>query len=132
MQGLQVERELSWSQQRAFDDAFDRNKKSMVATYFLVAFFGMIGVHRLYLGRNRSGYIMMGIWLVGMITSITVASAYQNSADDIFFDFVAGLTMCSIGIWVLVDLFLIPKMVRDYNAALATQLLKGILTGALV
>ena len=43
MPEVQTEQELSWSQQRALDDAYDRNKKSMVVAYVLAVFFGMLG-----------------------------------------------------------------------------------------
>jgi hypothetical protein len=132
MPEVQTEQELSWSQQRALDDAYDRNKKSMVVAYVLAVFFGMLGVHRLYLGRNRSGYLMFGIWLVGLITSVAVAQGFHDSDVNFLCDCIAGLMMVSIWVWVFVDLFLIPKMLHKFNAELAVQLRNGIASGTLL
>jgi TM2 domain-containing membrane protein YozV len=125
----QAEQELSWSQKRALDDAYDRNKKSMVAAYALAVFFGALGVHRLYLGRNRSGYLMLGLWLAGFILAVAASAGFQDTDVGLICDCTAGLMMISVWIWVVVDLFLIPAMLRTFNADLAEQLRKDITAG---
>ena len=49
---------------RPTDDAvammrYDANKKSVIVTYLLWFFLGMFGVHRFYLGKWVSGFILL-------------------------------------------------------------------------
>ncbi|MFP4487325.1 MAG: TM2 domain-containing protein [Campylobacterales bacterium] len=44
-------------------------KKSRVASLVLCFFFGMLGVHRFYLGKNSSGAIMLILTLIGAALS---------------------------------------------------------------
>lgn len=127
----ETEQELSWSQQRALNDAYDRNKKSMIMAYVLAVFFGGLGIHRLYLGRNRSGYLMFGFFMVTMFIRAWVSSMYQNSDGDIG-EYIAYAMMLALWLWIIVDLFLIPKMLRKFNTSLAAELRKGISEGTMV
>jgi hypothetical protein len=40
--------------------------------------------------------------------------------------------MFALWVWIIIDLFLIPKMLRKYNAGLAAELRKGISAGTMV
>ncbi|MGD0681586.1 MAG: NINE protein [Terracidiphilus sp.] len=132
MQEQPVEQELSWSQQRALDDAYDRNKKSMVKAYVLAVLFGGLGIHRLYLDRPRTGYLMFGICIVSFFIRAWGSSGYQQSDGDILCEYIGYLMMFALWIWIVVDLFLIPKMLRKFNTSLAAQLRKGISEGTMV
>ena len=132
MQEQQIEQELNWSQQRALDDAIDRNKKSMVAAYVLAVLFGGLGIHRLYLGRNRTGYLMFGICLLSFFMRAWVSSGYQNSDGDALCEYIAYSMMFALWVWIIIDLFLIPKMLRKFNTGLAAELRKGISSGTMV
>jgi len=55
------------------------SKPSVLVAYILWLFLGWIGIHHLYIGRG------IGIWLVSIIT-------FQG-----------------LGLWLLLDLFLIPS-----------------------
>lgn len=44
-------------------------KKSRIAALVLCFFFGMLGVHRFYLGKNGSGAIMLILTLIGVALS---------------------------------------------------------------
>jgi hypothetical protein len=127
----ETEQELNWSQQRALNDAYDRNKKSMVKAYVLALLFGGLGIHRLYLGRTRSGYLMFGFFMLTLFVQAWVSSMYQNSDGDIG-EYADYLMRFALSLWVLVDLFLIPKMLRKFNAGLAAKLRKGISEGTMV
>ena len=74
---------------------YDANKKSTGLTYLLWFILGGFGVHRFYLGRPASGAAILIFTLLGFVT---------------FF-----VTWIVSGIWLLVDLFLIPGMVRNKN-----------------
>jgi TM2 domain-containing membrane protein YozV len=76
---------------------FEANKKTPVVAYLLWFFLGMLGGHNFYLKRT-------GIAVTQLILSVTVF----------------GLIVTCF--WVVVDAFLIPGWVRNYNNMLATQL----------
>ncbi|NKB48812.1 MAG: NINE protein [Alphaproteobacteria bacterium] len=74
--------------------------KSTLLAYILWFFLGGFGVHRFYLGRMGTGAAMLAITIVSWILTLVVIGA---------FGFIV------IGIWWIVDAFLIPGMVRDKN-----------------
>ena len=86
---------------------YDANKKSVGVAYLLWFFFGMFGAHRFYLGENGTGAAILILTVLSILTSIVGI----------------GLVLLFVpGIWVFVDLFLIPGIARKHNSALATNL----------
>jgi len=45
------------------------SNKSKLIALLLVAFVGGLGLHRIYLGRKQSGLLMLGLSILGGITS---------------------------------------------------------------
>ena len=86
---------------------YDANKKQALIAYVLWFFVGIFGGHRFYLGRTSSALIM----LVGTILSFILT-----------FVLIGFLGFFIIGVWALVDAFLIPGMVEQYNRDLAARL----------
>jgi TM2 domain-containing membrane protein YozV len=76
---------------------YDANKTQPVIAYVLLYTLGLLGAHNFYLGRN-------GIAIAQLILTLTVI----------------GLIVS--GIWVIVDAFLLPGLIRTQNNALAQQL----------
>lgn len=81
---------------------YQANMKSTGIAYLLWFFLGGLGVHRFYLGRNGSAIIQLLLGLFGWL--------------PIF----AGWVV--LGVWVLIDAFLIPGIARDENERLAYRL----------
>lgn len=69
---------------------YAQRKKSVLAAYCLLFFFGLFGAHRFYLKRNVSAWIMLGlsITMIGMVVTI---------------------------LWVLLDIILVPFMTENAN-----------------
>jgi TM2 domain-containing membrane protein YozV len=86
---------------------YDASKKSTGIAYLLWFFLGMLGVHRFYLGQTGTGIAILAITL-GSFILMAVAIGF--------------VTIAISGIWVLVDLFLIPGMARKHNLELAAKL----------
>ena len=80
---------------------YDANKKSVGAAYLLWFFLGGLGVHRLYLGRTATGLLQLSLALFGWLP------------------FLIGWVI--LGLWWIVDLFLIPRIAADENMALADR-----------
>ena len=86
---------------------YDANKKSVMVAYVLWFFFGWLGAHRFYLRRIASAVVMLVLCIVSVPLTI-VAIGYVGFAV--------------LGVWALVDAFLIPGLTRDYNNRLITSL----------
>jgi len=91
--------------------AYEASKKSTGLAYVLWFFFGGLGVHRFYLGRTGSGIAMLIIFLLSLILTIV---------------YVGLLGFIVLGVWVIVDAFLIPGIARQYNQALLQRIESGL------
>lgn len=91
--------------------AFESGKKSSGICYLLWFFLGGFGAHRFYLGRTRSAIAMLVISIVSWI---------------LIFVAIGALGFIVIGIWWIVDAFLIPGIVRDNNQALQQRIEDGL------
>lgn len=97
---------------RRQDDAkrlmtFETHKKSMGVAYLLWFFLGGFGAHRFYLSETGTAIAMLVICLISIPLAIVG---------------VGFIGLAAIGIWVLVDLFLIPSIARRKNTELMNQL----------
>ncbi len=78
---------------------YDANKKSTGVAYLLWIFLGGFGAHRFYLGETGTAVAQLLLLLFGWLPL-----------------FIGWFVL---GIWLLVDLFLIPGIARDKNMRLA-------------
>jgi len=87
--------------------AFEAEKKSAGVAYLLWFFLGGFGGHRFYLGQTGSAVALLILSILSWLTILVGVG-------------IAGLIV--VGIWVLVDAFLIPGLVREFNQRLAVRL----------
>jgi len=89
---------------------------------------GVLGLHRFYLRRYRSGLTLWILLLGGFVTIFIgqiVASAISGGAAASGTDSFAGnvvivlslLPHIAMLVWVVSDLFRIPRMTREENAS---------------
>jgi TM2 domain-containing membrane protein YozV len=89
---------------------YDANKKSGLVAYLLWFFVGMFGGHRFYLGSTGPAIAQLVITLVSIVTAV----------------FIIGFVgLAAVGIWVLIDAFLIPGLIQSYNSNLVAHLSGG-------
>ncbi|WP_205478504.1 TM2 domain-containing protein [Sphingomonas arenae] len=84
---------------------FEANKKSTGASYLLWFFLGGFGAHRFYLGRTGSAIAQLLLGLLGWI--------------PLFLGWVV------LGVWWLIDAFLIPDMIRVENMKTISRIEEG-------
>ncbi len=83
--------------------------KSVVVAYILaIWFFGPFGSHRFYLNRPRSAVAMFLIFLPSVVLFVRGLESDTGSL-------VGEVGMAIVYLWVIVDLFLIPGIVRRRN-----------------
>ena len=87
--------------------AFESSKKSQGVAYLLWLFLGGFGGHRFYLGRTGSAVFQLILGVLGWMT-------IWVGVGLIFF--------FPLGIWLIVDLFLIPGIAQEHNTKLVSQL----------
>jgi TM2 domain-containing membrane protein YozV len=74
--------------------------KSIVLAYLLLVVVGYLGGHRFYIGRPYSAVTMLILFLMGWVTRIVG---------------IGFIILAVVGIWMLVDAFLIPKMIQEHK-----------------
>lgn len=77
------------------------DKKSTLVAYLLWFFLGGFGVHRFYLGKTGSGAIMLGLLILGLLTTVI---------------YIGIAFLLALAIWMIVDAFLIPGMITENTA----------------
>lgn len=104
--------QLSNEEKILVNSEISNGKKSVGIAYLLWFFLSSLGIHRIYLGRKMSGFTMLLLNVLGWLTLVF-------AIGFIFFTILA--------LWVLVDLFLIPGMVRQENDKLQVNLTQRVL-----
>lgn len=80
-------------EQRVANDA-----KSPLVAYLLAILLWGLGVHRMYLGRWVSGLVMLAMTGLGLLTAPIL---------------IGWPLLALVWVWAVIDLFLIPGMIRD-------------------
>lgn len=80
-------------EQRVANDA-----KSPLVAYLLAILLWGLGVHRMYLGRWVSGLVMLAMTGLGLLTAPIL---------------IGWPLLAFVWVWAVIDLFLIPGMIRD-------------------
>ncbi len=89
---------------------YDANRKSAGVSYLLLLFLGGLGAHRFHLGRTGTAVAQLPLTILGWTLLAVV---------------VGIVLLIPLGIWLIVDLFLVPGMVRDHNMWLADRVTVG-------
>jgi len=86
---------------------YDAGKKTALIAYLLWWFLGWLGAHRFYLGQTGIAVGQLVLFFVSLILT---------------FVFVGLLGFVALGIWLIVDAFLIPGVIQRHNQELAQKL----------
>lgn len=86
---------------------YDAKKKSNGVAYLLWFLLGGIGAHRFYAGRTGTGIAYVALQVLAWITLGAGAGVF---------------VFMVIGLWWLIDAFLLPGMIRQSNLLLAARI----------
>ena len=101
---------------------YDANKKSVGLAYVLLVLLGGLGAHRFYLKRTGSAVVLLvlaGAAILWAFFSGFVAIGTENIVGALAS---AMLLPLVIALWLIVDLFRVPSMVRKHNNDLAARM----------
>lgn len=98
---------LDTQQQILIEQRVGNDSRSALVAYLLLIFAGGLGIHRFYLGHTGSGVAMLVLLIVGVLTTPIV---------------IGFVLLLALGIWWIVDLFLIPGMVNRQRDELRRNL----------
>lgn len=98
---------LSTQEQMLVEQRVTNEAKSAGVAYLLLIFFGGFGAHRFYLGKTGSAIAMLIMFILGWLTLALVVGA---------------ALLVAVGLWCLVDLFLIPGMVQNHKDSVRQNL----------
>lgn len=86
---------------------YDAQKKSIVLAFLLWFFLGYLGAHRFYAGKTISAIVQLVLSLIG---------------GALAFVGIGFVLLGVVGIWLFIDIFLLPGMIRNHNVSLISRL----------
>ena len=95
---------------------FETNKKSVGLAYAFWLFLGVLGGHRFYAGRPGTAILMACL-------TVFALAALQTSVSNPYEDYnaVVGLSFGALGIWLLIDAFMLGTWITAHNTALISR-----------
>jgi len=107
-------------------EEYDALKRRLSIAYLAWLIFGLFGAHRFYLKRWQSASVMLGLsigpYIASFIYGFILGLADLPRGDNYAQSVTTALCHLGLAFWLLVDLFLIPGMVEEYNLAIARSL----------
>lgn len=101
-------------------------EKSMALAY-LMLLGGHLGVHRFYLKRIGTAVLQLILFIIATISYFVFAVTIEFSEAVGILSFIAMLlTGLPLFIWIIVDLFRMPRMVREWNEQVERQIIEEI------
>ncbi len=91
---------MSYERELLIEKRVENDAKSPLVAYLLLFFLWGLGIHRMYLGRWLSGFVMLALWGLGWLLTFVLIGWP-----------LVGL----VCLWVIIDIFLIPGMIRADN-----------------
>lgn len=97
-------------QQLLIEQRVANESKSQLVAYLLAILLWGMGVHRMYLGRWASGIVMLVLSGLGLLTAPIL---------------IGWIPLAFVWVWAVLDLFLIPGMIRNDQAVIRQRLMAG-------
>ncbi|AUJ23463.1 MULTISPECIES: TM2 domain-containing protein [Virgibacillus] len=89
----------------------NRKGKNMLLAYVLLIFLGTLGIHRFYLDKKGTAITQLILSVVGGLTAIIL---------------IGFIPLIIVGIWLFIDLFLVPGMVEKENERIEQEIIRNL------
>ncbi|SFS44957.1 NINE protein [Paenibacillus sp. BC26] len=106
-----------------------RGAEKSPAVAYLMLLGGHLGLHRFYLKRIGSGIAQLLLFIAAVLfyfVSAISSAVSSTSAFTILAIILCILSGVALFVWVIVDLFLLPGMIRSYNEGVKQEILAAI------
>jgi TM2 domain-containing membrane protein YozV len=113
MSNLSLKQQLSHQQLAMVQSELEHKKKSMAVAYVLAIFLGTFGAHRFYVGKTGTAITQLVLTVLGYLTLIILIGSFL---------------LIAVGIWVLVDLFLLHNYVRRLNEDIEREIIQQVMS----
>lgn len=106
-----------------------RPREKSLGLAYLMLIGGHLGVHRFYLKRTATAIVQLVLFLIAALGYIVMVTTSGFGEDEFNAGTIVGLILFFVAgaplfVWVIVDLFLIPGMVRGMNAQLEHEIIQ--------
>ena len=109
-----------------------RHVEKSLALAYLMLLGGHLGVHRFYLRRFVSGSLQLALFLIATASYFAAAavSSVSEEWDALSLALLGVMVLAGLAlfVWIIVDLFILPRMVREWNEAREAEIIRK-LTG---
>jgi TM2 domain-containing membrane protein YozV len=106
-----------------------RDSEKSLAIGYLMLIGGHLGVHRFYLKRVGTAITQLVLFLAATVSYLFLhlSVGLNNEAGIITSVIGLLLTALPLFIWIIVDLFLLPGMIREWNSKAEEDILNQII-----
>jgi TM2 domain-containing membrane protein YozV len=113
MSNLSLKQQLSQQQLTMVQSELEHKKKSVAVAYVLAILLGGLGAHRFYVRKTGTAVTQLVLTLLGYLTMVIL---------------IGFLFVGIVGIWVLVDLFLLHGYVKRLNEEIERDLIHQVMS----
>lgn len=119
--------DLTLDEMMVFSSEMRASEKSTALAY-LMLLGGHLGLHRFYLNKKGTGILQLVLFLLACVFyfGMGIGSAAESDILIIISFILFAVPALVLFIWVIVDLFLLPRMLREYNARVEREILQEI------
>ncbi len=120
---IDKKKQISDRQLAILESEMQKHRKSVGLAYVLLIFLGNIGIHQFYLGKTRRGLAYLVLGVVGWISLFSSFLGEGNGGAGS----IGILCFVVVGIFLLIDLFTLPKQVRAATELAENKILNELL-----
>lgn len=105
-----------------------RDSEKSLGIAYLMLIGGHLGIHRFYLKRKKTALGQLALFVAAFLLymTATVVTALEHGTPGVLLFLFTALAAAALTIWIIVDLFLLPGMVKEWNNRVEQELITRI------